>query len=359
MQKTLRLVIINTLISTVYFFYAYYSEANQFPQLAKYLDVYLWIVLTVNFIGWFFVQTSKKLNDIFPWTAGFGKRFFTGLIINNLLAYCIATIMILLYFIFPFTHLGISEFMEAYNDLTLKLIFLIFLSAFIYTLVDLAHFSYTQYAITQIESIKLKRIHTQLQYEALKKQLSPHFLFNSLNTASSLIYRDTGLAIKFIRELGISYDYILHSINERLITIGQEIEISKAYAFLMETRFENAFTLKIDLPEEFNTELIPPLSIQMLLENAIKHNQINTKQPILVEIYTDDKKYINVRNNYIAKPYYLKLNNHLIEHPEMEKKSKIGLENINKRYAYFTRKKIIIEKNEYFCVKLPIIEKVS
>jgi LytS/YehU family sensor histidine kinase len=235
-----------------------------------------------------------------------------------------------------------------------KLIILLVFIIFIYTLTDLALYTYNQYAIEQIQEIRTNRELVSLQFEVLKKQLSPHFLFNSLNTASSMLYRDVELTESFIRKLVYSYQKIFSSVKENLISLAGELDIVSAYTYLMEIRFEDAVKVDINIDKNLHDKMIPPLSLQLLVENAIKHNLINDKQPLHVIIFNEKDDYLVVKNNCISRPYYINVENKLVENPNQQS-TKVGLKNLQSRYRFFTRKKIFIEKNNDFIVKIPLL----
>jgi len=188
----------------------------------------------------------------------------------------------------------------------------------------------------------------------LKKQLSPHFLFNSLNTASSMLYRDVELTESFIRKLVYSYQKIFSSVNENLISLREELDIVKAYTYLMEIRFEDAVKVDINIDERLYDKMLPPLSLQLLVENAIKHNLINDKKPLQVTIFDERGEYLIVKNNCITRPYYINVENKLVENPNQQS-TKVGLKNLQSRYRFFTSKKIFIEKTNDFIVKIPLL----
>lgn len=207
----------------------------------------------------------------------------------------------------------------------------------------------------QIETIRLERNQLNLQFEALKSQLSPHFLFNALNTISSLIYKDIRQADKFIRRLAATYRYILKTDDRKLVKLSDEVEMIKSYFFMQEIRYENCFNVVIELSNETLETFIPPLTLQMLAENALKHNSMSEEKPLLISIQQNNSNQIEVSNNIIEKPELVKIGNNLLDRPKENVSHKIGIKNIKKRYDYFTFKKVDIVIDKNFTVKLPII----
>jgi len=176
---------------------------------------------------------------------------------------------------------------------------------------------------------------------ALKDQLSPHYLFNNLNTISSLIYKDKSLAEAYIRKLAGSYQYTLETYDKSLVSLKEEMKFVKAYEYMLKTRFQDQIEIDYLIPDEQMESQLPPLSIQMLVENAAKHNQLSKENPLKIEI-GGDHKYLWVKNNKTKSPGGIQ-------------SFKIGLSNINARFKLLSSKEIIVENKEDFLVKLPLI----
>ena len=228
-----------------------------------------------------------------------------------------------------------------YHYVLIKIAILFFILILIYEVIYFALYSYYSYATLQIETVKQERKQIELQLNALKSQLSPHFLFNSLNTISSLAFKNKKKAERFIRRLANMYDYTLKSYNSKLISLSEELSFVNSYLFLLETRFENKFKCSITISENLLESKIPPLTLQMLIENAVKHNQLSKKIPLEISITTDEN-YITIQNN-------------LTEKQEKITSFNIGLKNINSRYLLLSNKGIIVINNNSFTVKIPIL----
>lgn len=354
MSKIYKVILFSSIISLLLYIFLFYGDTGIFPSIKKNFDSYAWSVITGVISGFALLIISQKLNEAFPWRIAFGKRFFSGFALNLISTLIISVALIYLYFLLPFQDIPFKDFYARHFDTTLKFFILIFVVVLFYTISDFSVFSFNQYAKGQIETARLKRTLLNLQFEALKSQLSPHYLFNSLNTISSLIYRDITIAEEFIRKLALTYQSILDTYDKNLVNLSEELKIVEAYKFLMEIRFEKAFQVYIDIPKTIHQTKVPPLAIQMLMENAIKHNAISEEKPLHVTIY-HEKDCIIVSNNHNAKPYYLTVENNLIQNPAFGKSYKIGLENIKRRYSFYTDKKISIEKNSKFTVRLPVL----
>jgi sensor histidine kinase YesM len=195
-------------------------------------------------------------------------------------------------------------------------------------------------SLIEIETYKTESISAQLQN--LKSQLNPHFLFNNLSVLSSLVYINQDKAVEFINQLSKVYRYILDNNNNELISLKEEMKFMESYFFLLKIRFGENIIFDIQLVEDSLAFKIPPLSLQILVENAIKHNEISTNSPLKISLSINDNM-LQICNNIQLRPIY-------------EPSSKTGIKNIESRYGFFTDKKIEINQDkELFCVKLPLL----
>ncbi len=197
----------------------------------------------------------------------------------------------------------------------------------------------------ELRSEQLEKENLLAQYQSLKHQIEPHFLFNSLSVLSSIIHDDVNLADKFIIRLSKTLRYIIEKNEFSLVTLSEELQVVNDYFFLLKTRFGSALQLNTQLnglsPDEI---YIPPATIQMLLENAVKHNKFSDTNPLLINIILKDET-ILVLNN---------INKRSITEPS----TKVGLKNIDRRYELISGEKIkITENEESFNVGLPILNK--
>ncbi len=182
------------------------------------------------------------------------------------------------------------------------------------------------------------------KFDALKNQLDPHFLFNSLNVLTSLIEEDADQAQRFTTSLSKVYRYVLEQKNKELVSIEEELQFARTYVRLLKMRFEDSIVL--DLPEHSsNPEAkIVPLSLQLLLENAVKHNVVTDTKPLKIKVYEENG--------------YLVVTNNIQEKQVVKKSSGVGLRNIQQRYQLLTDRNLNIEKNtKDFSVYLPILTK--
>jgi len=351
MPKILRILIISLISGFLVFSYIFYSETGSLPNYMEQFENLLFVLLVTSLLGAIMNLVSKWLSRLIPWGKQTVIRFSAGFIIHFLIVIIIGFSITALFISLMKDQPGFIEIFTKYRDPALKVLFLSLIFVFIYSIIDFTIFSYNQYAENQIAGIKFKKDQLRLQYEVFKSQLSPHFLFNNLNTISSLVDRDNKLAEKFIRMLTDNYYYILSTENKKLVSISEEVEFLNAYNFMLSVRFENSLKVDINIPDQYmENYYIPPLSLQMLVENAVKHNALSEETPLIVKISKNNKDYIVISNNLIGRSYIL---NSIGEYAG--KSTKVGLDNIRERYKYFTNQKIIIEKDDNFKVQIPAI----
>ncbi len=197
-------------------------------------------------------------------------------------------------------------------------------------------------AIRQNELLKNQQIRTQ--FEVLQNQMSPHFLFNSLNTLTTLIAENQQVAIDFTQKLSDVYRYILQTKDKELVPLSEELEFAKDYLFLLKMRYPDNLSADIKIDKSYLQKQIAPLTLQMLIENVIKHNVISKSHPLKVEIYVENGEAVVVKNKILIKN-------------TLEKSTKTGLANIQKRYEYLGNREIdVIQTHENFMVAVPLIE---
>lgn len=193
-----------------------------------------------------------------------------------------------------------------------------------------------------LEAERFKAEMLQYKYEALQNQINPHFLFNSFNVLSDLVYEDQQKATTFIDQLSQLFRYVLDSREKELVAIQEELEFIEAYSFLLQTRFEDKLLIRQDVSAEKN-EMIVPMTLQLLIENCVKHNEISGTQPLTVRI-TRNGEYLRVENNLQLKS-------------GGSESKKTGISNVRQQYSFFSdREIVIIETDRLFAVEVPIIK---
>lgn len=199
--------------------------------------------------------------------------------------------------------------------------------------------SWRQLAINE-EKMRSEIIATK--YESLKNQVNPHFLFNSLNVLTSLVYKDPDLSAKFIKELSNVYRYVLEVKDMETIDIDSELEFIRSFTFLLKIRHSEGLNVNIDISKNNGCQ-VAPLALQMLVENAVKHNVISKEEPLQIDIFLENG-YLVVRNNLQKK-----------ESREASS-SAVGLANIKARYGFLSDKPVTIsDSGNMFEVKLPVL----
>jgi PAS domain S-box-containing protein len=192
--------------------------------------------------------------------------------------------------------------------------------------------------------LKVQKENLQSQFEVLKQQVNPHFLFNSLNVLTSLIKVDPDLAESFTERLSKVYRYVLENKEKDLVSLSTELEFLNAYLFLLEIRFMKKLFIDIKIDKAYYDYLILPIAIQLIIENAIKHNTFSKAQPLRIEIFVDDQQRLNIINNLnVRETKFVSTG--------------VGLENINRRYALVSdQKPEFLKTKEHFIAKLPLLK---
>jgi two-component system LytT family sensor kinase len=205
------------------------------------------------------------------------------------------------------------------------------------------HLLFQNYRSQQI-GVELQRtisVNLGAQYELLKQQINPHFLFNSLNTLKSMVEIQDPHSADFILKLSDFYRFTLESRKLDLIPLSEELQILEAYTYLLKARFEDGFVLRNEINSDYYNAGIPPFTLQLLIENCIKHNVVSLEKPLLIRVYIEND-FIVVENDVQLKKGALSTG--------------IGLENINSRFEHLIDKSIVIDKDEStFKVKIPLI----
>ncbi len=192
--------------------------------------------------------------------------------------------------------------------------------------------------------LKLQKENLQSQFDVLKQQVNPHFLFNSLNVLTSLIRLEPELAEKFTEHLAKVYRYVLENKDNELVTLSTEMSFLDAYIFLINIRFMDKVQVKINISDEMKNFKIIPLAMQLLIENAIKHNAMSKKSPLVINIFIDNNKFLNVVNNLQEREA------HMIS-------TGVGLKNIQNRYRLLNNTVPVFEKTDtHFRALIPLVE---
>ncbi|MGE5351959.1 MAG: sensor histidine kinase [Acidobacteriota bacterium] len=299
----------------------------------------LLIAVVISILVW---EGNLKINDRigkrYDWHTQPRKRLFYQILFNT-----IYTIIVILGAILLYTKIMDYPLQKAMPFIRLTML----IGVIIFLLIDAiyigSHF-FRQWEKSRFESEELKRQNLQSQFDALKNQVNPHFLFNSLNTLATLISEDQKLAEEFVQRIASVYRYVLQNKDKELIELEEELNFIKAFLFLQSVRFGENLTVFVSVPANFNRYYIAPLTLQMIVENAIKHNIISSEKPLEIHICVDDSNMLVVSNNLQKKK-------------NINTSTGIGLVNIQQRYDILVKKNIeIITDDSHFTVKIPLIK---
>jgi sensor histidine kinase YesM len=217
--------------------------------------------------------------------------------------------------------------------------------SFAVSIIFLAYGFFQSWKNSLLETERVKAEMLSYKYEALQNQINPHFLFNSFNVLSDLVYEDQKKAVTFIKQMSQLFRYVLDSRDKELVPIREELEFISAYAYLLQTRFEDKLIFDIRVEAEPD-EMLVPMTLQFLIENCVKHNEISASKPLNIYISRDESVLL-VKNNLQLKQ-------------EGESSTGTGLSNMVQQYSYFTDRQIIIRETEKeFSVEVPIIKSLE
>jgi len=219
--------------------------------------------------------------------------------------------------------------------------------SFVISFIHEGVYLYIMWMKSDKRSQQLEKESLLFQFETLRNQVNPHFLFNSFNTLISLIEEDKDAAVEYVQRLSDFFRTILHLRDKSMISIQEELELIKNYAYLQMKRYGQNLVLKNSIPSSVLLKGIAPLTLQMLVENAIKHNVIASGRPLNIEISLTSNDYIMVKNN---------IQKRMVE----ENSSGLGLQNIRNRYKFLSDKEVeIIVSSSYFSVAIPLLGDVE
>ena len=194
-----------------------------------------------------------------------------------------------------------------------------------------------------LQTAKMEKDQIMAQFEILKSKINPHFLFNSMNILSSLIPKSPKLAVKFTSQFSKVFRKLLENNEEVIIPLEQELDFIKSFLFLQKMRFDKSLEIQVKIEKKKLNRALPPFGLQLLIENAIKHNIISEEQPLKITI-NNEGDYLQVQNNLQLRMVH-------------EQSTGIGLKNLKARYKLLTDLPVIIEKTEaYYTAKIPLIE---
>ncbi len=300
---------------------------------------YMWKRFAITFVIWLVMWygnafISHLTDKVYSWLEQPGKRFILGIIAAAIYS---GLAMLVLIWLFKVTT-GIS----ITNNVPMTIYLTVILSVLVLSVLLAKHFLLSWRGLA-LKEVQMKNEVLTSNFEMLKNQVNPHFMFNSLNTLTSLIYQNQDLAAKYVGQLSKVYRSVLTANKNEVVTVEEELKTLESYIFLQTIRFEDKFKVEIDLEDDIKKKSIPPMVLQMLLENCIKHNEITEERPLLINMYQEGEM-ICVKNIKAAKQVL------------PGDKSSVGLQNIKARYKMLSDVAVeVIESEQEFIVKLPLL----
>ncbi len=329
-------------------YYVYILAMSFFGFLFRAIVFYQEISLALNalltvvsmavivFLWLFFDWLNNYLNTLIPYEQNLTKRIFIQVGIGLFFTYLfLNTIFSLNIYFYHFVK--INKIIMVAGNLLWTLLVLAINSFF------MGEYFFTKWKQALVRSIEAEKHLAQMQFANLQNQLNPHFLFNSLTTLNSLIYENQAQASAFLKQLATMYRYVMRHNQDVLVSISDELSFIHQYLALLNTRFGSSFRYEINIPIELASHKIVPVTLQILIENVVKHNQMSEENPLFVEIYTEGQ-FICVKNR---KQLRRNLNT----------SNKIGLQNLKKLYLLTSANSevLVTDTEGYFLVKVPLL----
>jgi two-component system LytT family sensor kinase len=281
------------------------------------------------------------LNKRWTWLAHPLKRLIIGVLIMLFYSVTVSLLVLFLWirFYFQADFFAVMEYNGLWSQLKLPLMITTF-----FMLTGHGKAFLMEWRQSAIDVERLKSENLKSKFESLKSQVNPHFLFNSLNALSSLVYSDQDKAAEFILKLSEVYRYVLDHQNDEVVSLLEEIEFVKSYVYLNQIRFGKNLTVDFVSMNTISSDwMMPPVALQMLVENALKHNEVSNDHPLHIELILAEDTLV-VKNNLNP-----------ISIPKRDSNG-LGLSNIQARFEMMTSKKVAIEKTETtFSVRVPLL----
>ncbi len=324
---------------------AYTYLNTEFCRVYDYFNIrieWYYALITITAICFFILECNRLLEPLVRKRISHEKFktrfpivfFLTGTVMASIIALAIVWVIGML--IHPFS------LEENYTPIKLNLVFA-WLVNLLYHLINTIIFYFKEYSSSRLEAEELKKLNAQAELQLVKSQINPHFLFNNLNVLSALVMQNNTEANRFIEEFSKVYRYILTNHAKELVALKTELHFINPYIFLLEKRFGSGIKIDVEVPEKYNDYLVVPAVLQMLIENAIKHNIVSKIKPLQITLHANGNDTLTVSNNLQLKQ-------------SVENSTEIGLQNIVKRYKLVSNKKVFISKTEqHFSVELPLI----
>lgn len=339
-SKPERVEVISFIISMPFIILAYHLI---FYPDTVFSDWRIWVFsfLLIYLIGipsWYLhVQYIHLVRRKFPELKDTGKRIIVGMFVNLLV---MTPSIILIVWLYDYFH--ILGYRMRPDDMKLAYLIGLCVNLLFQTLWEVVYLL-GKYKETLSEKELIEQMSMEQEFENLKSQINPHFLFNCFNTLSSLIQEDKKEAENFLDELSKVYRYLLKSNESGVSTVEKELQFIQSYYRLLKTRYGSGLRMSIDIDKRYYSYLMPSLSLQLLVENAVKHNIVSRTQPLVIEILTAAGNKLVVNNN--LQPKQLK-----------KTSTRIGLNNIRSKYKLMKQEGFqVVEGESNFMVVLPLV----
>ncbi len=309
-----------------------YKNHSLFQSYSNYLAAIFLAYLVLESL----LLLNNKLERKYSWDKYPYKRFAIQFSLNSLITIFIVEGIRWTYKLI----LGDVYFIRLVDELII--IGLLLFAVLIFTIIVLSVFLLNTWRNSLAELERFKKENAEVRFESLRSQLNPHFLFNSLNTLSALVYEDSEKAALFIRELSDVYRYILENRENDLVALTKELHFAQSYIQLIQLRFGENIKVDNEVSTDQDHFRIAPLTLQLLIENAVKHNVISKKRPLTIDI--------SIEENILV------VKNKLQPKDTKEYSNEMGLKNIKNRYAFLTDRAVeVTEDGQEFIVKIPLI----
>lgn len=310
-----------------------------FFRLTDFLEPDLFIIPFIVLILWEGnTYIDRQLEKRYSWLSHPKQRILSQFIVS--LIFTAITLFVLMNFLHFIKFGDLRLFNRAMRQMFVPAIFITFLGLAVY----ISSQFFKAWNQSRVEVEKYKTASATAQLENLKNQLNPHFLFNNLSVLSSLVYQDQDKAVDFINELSKVYRYVLDNNTAELVSLQDESAFLEHYIYLLKIRFGDSIVFNIDIDKNDKNLFLPPMCLQMLVENTIQHNETSQAHPLQVTIYTEKNR--------------LLVTNPIQPRSDKAKSSQTGLKNMEVRYQFFSNEKIeIIRTDKTFTVSLPLLSK--
>jgi len=302
-------------------------------KLFSNLSVYLYAIIAFNIVseGNIFINRyfDKKEPWVFRVSMRISKQIFLSLVWTSLIG-------IVFYYVIPHTTDNLERYTKGFVlSFTFGALFVLIFNAILFIRSFIANWK-----ISLLENEKLKHEKLISDYTALQNQLNPHFLFNNLSVLISEIRYDQEKAEEFARKMADIYRYVLQSKDMTQVTIAEELEFIESYVFLHNIRLGNSVNITVELSDRQKEETLPPLTLQLLVENALKHNKASEREPLNIRIFPEGRALVVSNNLQLKKTAF---------------STGTGLANLNERYKLLFGKEVTVERTEgEFRVLLPM-----